>query len=576
MLRPDRYTNCVAALAFTLWLSGCDSEKSDRNADAIPDDFVRDVVIESPVANEQSASGKTRLTATVFLPDNHPSGEPYPLIVHSHGWGDSRISHDDAETLLAAGDSDDVYIQIASLVPQLRQAGFAVISFDQRGFGRGDDGDHGSEGGSHGMSPHFEIKDAKAVIDWATTNLNLLEDAPGDPRVGLIGGSYGGAFQLMLAAEDSRVDAIVPATTWHSLAQSLAPNGVLKKAWLLTICLVAERDHAELSMQIASACDEVTTPSSRELGDTPVAENLFFRNGLSHYTDRPGFTMPAVNALIVQGNRDTLFNQNEADALFRELGTGGGAVHLLMNESGHSLRELRHGPGSQGPQGMPYCGSIAIGEAMTNWLQARLMDKPDPGLPPICLALDNEQAIPLSSIPRGKEQYRVTFAGAMVNGSSENNDRSAADEALFFPLPGSPIAEPGLVVAGIPVARLTVTAATSNSDPTPTTGPNAAGVFVGIGIRRNNQLFLVDDQVQPLLSTDMRTGLLPQAVELVGVGEALEVGDEVGVLLFGRHDLYENHLYDGPEAGSNWLNNEAVVSGSVDLPIFRPAAIDRR
>ena len=49
-------------------------------------------------------------------------------------------------------------------------------------------------------------------------------DGPGDPRVGVTGGSYGGALSLMLAGTDPRVDALVPLITWNDLAQALFPN----------------------------------------------------------------------------------------------------------------------------------------------------------------------------------------------------------------------------------------------------------------------------------------------------------------------------------------------------------------
>ena len=51
-----------------------------------------------------------------------------------------------------------------------------------------------------------------------------MQDGPGDPRVGVTGGSYGGALSLMLAGTDPRIDAVVPLITWNDLEQSLFPN----------------------------------------------------------------------------------------------------------------------------------------------------------------------------------------------------------------------------------------------------------------------------------------------------------------------------------------------------------------
>ncbi len=45
-----------------------------------------------------------------------------------------------------------------------------------------------------------------------------------DPRVGMTGGSYGGAVQLATASIDPRLDAIVPFITWNDLSYALGPN----------------------------------------------------------------------------------------------------------------------------------------------------------------------------------------------------------------------------------------------------------------------------------------------------------------------------------------------------------------
>ena len=62
----------------------------------------------------------------------------------------------------------------------------------------------------------------------------------------MIGGSYGGQNQFAIAAQDDRIDAIIPMITWNDLSYSLAPNntdqapgtvtyntpGVAKKEWV--------------------------------------------------------------------------------------------------------------------------------------------------------------------------------------------------------------------------------------------------------------------------------------------------------------------------------------------------------
>ena len=92
-----------------------------------------------------------------------------------------------------------------------------VLAYSARGFGR-------STGQIALDSLDYEIPDARALVDWLATQPEVQLDGPGDPRVGVTGGSYGGALSLMLAGTDPRVDALVPLITWNDLSQSLFPN----------------------------------------------------------------------------------------------------------------------------------------------------------------------------------------------------------------------------------------------------------------------------------------------------------------------------------------------------------------
>lgn len=564
-------------IASTLALLCCLSACENNDDDEIPESLTREITIESPTPNDSNGSLTTTLTASLFLPDEHREGKKYPLIIHSHSWGGSRISSDELRTItpMTAAQKGDFASQVESQLVALREAGYAIISFDQRGFGRGgDDGDEGSDGGSHGMSPDFEIEDAKAVVNWAAANLNLIEDAPGDPRVGLMGNSYGGAFQPMLAAEDPRIDAIVPSITWFNLSDSFAPNGVLKKAWLIAICTkVVDEDGAQLSLEMELACTQVRLANSRELEDAPITESLFFDNSLASYAADPDFQMPRVDALILQGVRDTLFPLNEGRNMFDVLSTGGGDVRLLAHESGHE--GIRSGAGSQPPLGQGYCGSLDVITIIRRWFDEKLYKRNPVTLPRICVALDNQRAVHLENLETASTEFSVNIPPlTTVFGSAQNNVNSATGDALF--IRGVDITRSNQVLVGIPVAQVVVQPAPTNADPTLQSGPNAAAVFLGIGIERNNEIFLVDDQVQPILSTDPRADSTPEPIELTGVAEKLEVGDTVGILVYGKHDIYENHKIGSGGTGTNWQQNAATVLGNVRLPISTILTIDSR
>ena len=76
----------------------------------------------------------------------------------------------------------------------------------------------------HVDAPDFEVADARKLLDLLASRPEVLKDGPGDPRVGVVGGSYGGALALLLAGYDRRVDAIAPQITWNDLRQALFPQ----------------------------------------------------------------------------------------------------------------------------------------------------------------------------------------------------------------------------------------------------------------------------------------------------------------------------------------------------------------
>ena len=71
----------------------------------------------------------------------------------------------------------------------------------------------------------------RALIDRMAKEPQVRLDKPGDPRVGMTGGSYGGGIQLSTAGIDRRVDAIVPVVAWHSLETSLYKDRTAKQGW---------------------------------------------------------------------------------------------------------------------------------------------------------------------------------------------------------------------------------------------------------------------------------------------------------------------------------------------------------
>ncbi len=119
----------------------------------------------------------------------------------------------------------------------LRNAGYNVVTWDPRG-------EYFSGGQLQIDSPDYEARDVSAIISWVATQPEVKLD--GDPtnldppRMGMVGASYGGGIQLVTAATDHRVDAIVPTIAWNSLTSSLYKAQSFKSGWgtLLSAVLV--------------------------------------------------------------------------------------------------------------------------------------------------------------------------------------------------------------------------------------------------------------------------------------------------------------------------------------------------
>ncbi|MFI7615021.1 alpha/beta fold hydrolase [Nonomuraea terrae] len=180
----------VAALVVALALIGVTTWLVWPSAPGVRGQDQKITVVDGP-ADDQ----RVELDATFFPP---PEGGKAPAVLLAHGFGGSKQSMRDQAIRLA-------------------QDGYAVLTWSARGFGR-------STGQIALNSPDYEVKDVKQLIDWLAERPEVQLDASGDPRVGIAGGSYGGAIALMTAAFDQRVDAIVPQITWSDLADALFPN----------------------------------------------------------------------------------------------------------------------------------------------------------------------------------------------------------------------------------------------------------------------------------------------------------------------------------------------------------------
>ena len=176
-----------------------------------------------------------------------------PMIMHSHGWGGSRTKDP------AAFD-------------RFLKAGYGVLSFDQRGFGE-------SGGHAYVENPAVEGHDVRRLVRLVSRLGWVQQDGRGDPRLGAIGGSYGGGYQFLGAFEELRMkgkpvfDALAPEITWFDLNQSLAPEEVVRTAWAAALSAASVPSDA-LPPNVYAALAEGAATGFWPDGSVPGTENI--------------------------------------------------------------------------------------------------------------------------------------------------------------------------------------------------------------------------------------------------------------------------------------------------------------
>ncbi|HEY2693186.1 MAG TPA: CocE/NonD family hydrolase [Streptosporangiaceae bacterium] len=295
-------------------------------------------VVDGP-GNNQHVS----LDATFFTPEG--SGR-VPAILLAHGFGGTKNS-------------------VRPEAEQLARAGYAVLTWSARGMGA-------STGQIALDSPDYEVTDVEQLITWLAKQPRVLLDHPGDPRVGLAGASYGGGISLMAAAYDHRIDAIVPQITWNNLATALFPNGaggsplggVFKKQWA---GLLFTQGSVGFGTVGGGAQSGSRSGSGSEAGAAPIAG--FNQSGIAQVVECGRFqanicaayqqsaeqgratpeavklleaSSPAsvasrikVPTLLIQGENDSLFGLDEANANYRAIKRNGAPVDMVWFAGGH-------------------------------------------------------------------------------------------------------------------------------------------------------------------------------------------------------------------------------------------------
>ncbi|MCV7178759.1 alpha/beta hydrolase family protein [Mycolicibacterium sphagni] len=209
----------------------------------------------------------------------------------------------------------------------LRNAGYNVVTWDPRG-------EYSSGGTLQIDSPDYEAKDVSAIISWLATQPEVeLDGDPAnlDPKIGMVGASYGGGIQLVAAATDHRIDAIVPTIAWNSLTTALYKSDSFKSGWgtILAAVLVATLARTNPKIIPATIYGDLTGML------TQADQNLLAASG----PGLPDNLIDQITAptLLIEGTVDTLFTLQEANANAQALIDNGVDTKVLWFCGGHGV-----------------------------------------------------------------------------------------------------------------------------------------------------------------------------------------------------------------------------------------------
>ncbi|MEV5949005.1 CocE/NonD family hydrolase [Streptomyces sp. NPDC051993] len=286
------------------------------------------------------AGGRTcAVDADLYRPAGVDKAHPAPAVLTTNGFGGSKS--DGTTDATARAFADRGYVALAYSGLGFGASG-CLISLD----------DPGSDGRAASRLIDF-LAGTRAADDGTRIGF-VTKDGPGDPRVGMIGGSYGGAVQMATAAVDHRVDALVPLITWNDLTYALDPNnagdrtvpGAFKWQWTNGFYLIGESQPITLPNLdpsrwgslgcvhfVPNACKTIGLLNS---GSYPAAATAAMRRYARSVSPAGYLDRVEAPTLLIQGQTDSLFNLNEATATYRTLKEQGTTTKMIWQSWGHS------------------------------------------------------------------------------------------------------------------------------------------------------------------------------------------------------------------------------------------------
>jgi ABC-2 type transport system ATP-binding protein len=533
----------------------------------------------------------------LYKPTTATEANPAPAILTTNGFGGSKDDQADFAKLAAA-------------------RGYVVLSYSGLGFGGSgckitlDDRDYDGKAGSELVT---FLGGGKAAEDGTKVNF-VKKDSVGsdgkahdfDPRVGMIGGSYGGQIQFAVAGIDPRVDTIIPIITWNDLSYSLAPNntsfdrgvtyqtpGIEKYQWSSLFFGVGIADglmgaDADPSRNVGCpnfddrACG---AKAQMDLTGAPNDATLLFARHASVTSFEDQIRIPT---LLAQGQADTLFNLQESVATYRALKAKGVPVKLMWQSWGHSGGDSE----ATGEFGLKEPAANYQTREFLQWFDHYLGDakrKPrldftyfrdwidykgdatqayaQAGAYPV----GSEQKLFLSgsdalvgdagAVAAGSASFTTPAAGAPLSyteTSALDQDQPVTDAPGTFAQFSGPPLTGDLDVVGVPTADVTVSAPTFANTASATGAPGLLTLFFKLyDVKPDGTVVLAHRLISPVRIADFSH---PVHVELPGIVHRFAKGDRIALTVAASDAAYRGTNVVGPVTISTSPSSPGVVS----------------
>src|SRR3954447_21525152 len=536
----------------------------------------------------------------LYRPASATKANPAPAILTTNGFGGSKDDQADMAKLLAS-------------------RGYVVLSYSGLGFGGSgckitlDDRDYDGKAGSQLVTFLGGGRAAKdgTKVDYVRTDATGSDGKrhADDPRVGMVGGSYGGQIQFAVAGIDPRVDTIIPIITWNDLSYSLAPNntsfehgvtyttpGIEKYQWSslffgLGIADGLQGASADPARNVGCPNFDDRACGSKVQMDLTGAPNdatlLFSRHAsVESFVDRI-----RIPTLLAQGQADTLFNFQEAVATYRSLKAAGVPVKLMWRSWGHSgdgsrdsgefgvkspaenyqtrefLQWFDHYLGDAGPKpklDFSYFRDWVPFKGDATPAYARASSYPVGSERKLYLSGSDALVSDAGSVAAGDASFVTPAAGApqsYTETSALDQDQPVTDApGTFAEFTGGSLPQ-DLDVVGVPTADVKVSAPTFENASSGGGAPAELTLFFKLyDLKPDGTIVLAHRLIAPVRIADFTH---PVHVELPGIVHRFPAGDRIALTVAASDAAYRGTNIVGPVT----ISTSPGAPGVLTLPV---------